>query len=39
MDGEKKNEGSVVCTGWLVAVKELGEGRAEDDSGFLAGIT
>ena len=39
MDGDKENEVSVVCTGWVDGMEELGEWRIEDDSGCLAGTT
>ena len=39
MDGDKENEVSMVCTGWVDGVEELREWRIENDSGCLTGTT
>lgn len=39
MDDDKGNEGSLVLTGWLDIVDEVGQWEVEYDSGFLASTT
>lgn len=39
VDSDKDNEGSLVLTGWLDIVGEVGQWEDEYDGGFLAGTT